>query len=138
LKYTHLFILILLLSGCAGLTTHFGTEASHQQFSYYQAKRGEFSTDKATTLRAWGNPIKITKQGENEVWKYRGGTAWRGIVIWVLVPIPLMAPVGSNYVNMLFSPTGELISGTAEGMDEKGVVCVLLTLECNPEPHNRP
>jgi len=134
MKNALLIFFLYYLTGCVGLTTHTGTEKSVQQFSYYQAKREGLVKDKESAIEYWGEPLRQTTEGNGiETWHYRGGLAWRGIALWVIVPVPLMAPVGSNNVEMRFSPSGELISATAEAMNENGVVCYLMYLECNPE-----
>ena len=122
------------LVGCVGFTTHTGTETSVQQFSWYQAGREGLVKDKETAIKFWGEPTsKSRDESGAEKWVYRGGLAWRGVTIWAFIPVPIMAPVGNNYVEMTFSPSGKLTYGTAEGMNEKGVVCYLIYLECNPE-----
>ena len=134
MKYALYIISLLHLTGCVGLTTHTGTEKSVQQFHYYQSKRDGLVKNKETAMKYWGEPLRKTKENSGiETWHYRGGLAWRGIALWVIVPVPLMAPVGNNNVEMTFSPSGELINATAEAINEKGVVCYLIYLECNPE-----
>lgn len=44
----------------------------------------------------WGRPRVITPastESDVEVWTYRFGWAWCGLVPWVVVPVPLVAPV---------------------------------------------
>ncbi len=129
------FLLGFCISGCVGFTSHLGTEESSQQFTYYGAKRGGLVKDKNSALKYWGEPDSKSQSdaGGDEEWTYRGGVAWRGVAIWVVIPIPLMVPVGHNTARMRFSPSGELIGGRAERADEKGLVCFLIYLECNPE-----
>ena len=123
------------ISGCVGFTSHLGTEEIPQQFAYYEASRDGFVKDKNSALEYWGQPISKTQLDASgaEEWIYRGGLAWRGVALWVVVPIPLMVPVGHNMAKMRFSPSGELVRGRAEAADEKGFVCFLIYLECNPE-----
>ncbi len=135
IRLTLLLVASFSISGCIGFTSHLGTEESTQQFAYYDAGRGGFVKDKGDALKDWGEPIskvQLDASGSEE-WSYQGGLAWRGFAIWLVVPIPFVAPVGYNNVKMQFSPTGELTRGTAELAEEKGIVCYLIYLECNPE-----
>ncbi|MEO1406291.1 MAG: hypothetical protein AAFV54_07335 [Pseudomonadota bacterium] len=121
--------------GCVGYSSLLGTERTSQQFAYYQAGRDGFVRDKDSAIAYWGEPLakaQLAAEGEEE-WTYRGGVAWRGVALWVVVPIPLVAPVGYNTVKMRFSAAGDLISGNAEQAAEKGFVCWILILECNPD-----
>ena len=123
------------VSGCVGFSSLLGTEESAQQFAYYQAGRGGLVSDKETALEYWGEPaarVSLAPDG-SEAWTYRGGVAWRGVAIWVVVPIPLVVPVGHNEVTMQFSASGDLVSGRAEQAAEKGFVCWILLFECNPD-----
>ena len=123
------------MSGCVGFTSHLGTEENSQQFAYYEAKRGGIIKDKSNALEHYGEPVSTIQlqAGGDEEWTYRGRLAWRGVAVWLVVPIPLMVPIGYNTVKMRFSPSGELIGGSAEAATEKGFVCFLIYLECNPE-----
>lgn len=123
------------VSGCVGFSSLLGTESSSQQFAYYQAGRDGLVTNKDSAIAYWGDPLvktQLAAEGE-EAWTYRGGLAWRGVALWVVVPIPLVVPVGHNTVTMRFSASGDLISGSAEQAAEKGLVCWILILECNPD-----
>ena len=130
-----LFLSCCCISGCVGFSSHLGTEKTSQQFAYYEAKRGGLVTDKNSALEYWGEPtsrVQLDADGDEE-WTYRAGLAWRGVAVWVLVPIPLMVPVGHNTAEMRFAPSGELISSSAEAANEKAFVCFLIYLQCNPE-----
>ena len=134
---TRLLLLLasLSVSGCVGFSSLLGTEESAQQFAYYQAGRGGLVSDKETAREYWGEPetrVPLAPDG-SEARTYRGGVDWRGVAIWVVVPIPLVVPVGHNEVTMQFSASGDLISGRAEQAAEKGFVCWVLLFECNPD-----
>ena len=123
------------LSGCFGVSSHLSTIEDTQKFAYYDAGRGGMVKDKESALKQWGEPISKVQLDDDgsEEWTYHGGLAWRGVAIWLVVPIPLMVPVGHNAAKMHFSPSGELVRGTAERAEEKGIVCWLIYMECNPE-----
>lgn len=48
----------------------------------------------------WGSPNRICRSPScvDEVWTYRFGPIWKGIMPWLIVPIPLRLPVGENKV----------------------------------------
>ena len=35
-------------------------------------------------------------------WFYPKGLKWRGVVIWVVLPVPLMVPIGRDYEILTF------------------------------------
>lgn len=58
---------------------------------------GKFDRDKI--IKFWGNPKKIYQENGNEYLAYNSNLAWRGLVlIIIVVPIPLVAPVGYNEI----------------------------------------
>lgn len=130
-----LLLLSLSATGCVGYSSLLGTEESAAQFAYYQAGRGGLVTDKDSAIAFWGEPEakKSLEENGEEEWIYRGGLAWRGVAIWVVVPIPLIVPVGHNTVSMQFSESGDLISARAEQAAGRESVCWIIILECNPD-----
>ncbi len=72
---------------------------------------GVFSTCKqreggATTIEdiraIWGEPkSRDVKDGQDRL-TYNRDIAWRGLVVFVIVPIPLMLPVGHNEITLTF------------------------------------
>lgn len=52
--------------------------------------------------RAWGDPKSIESSASLTRWKYNIDIAWRGLVVFVVVPIPLMLPVGHNELILSF------------------------------------
>jgi len=51
-------------------------------------------------IKTWGSPDKIIKIRNNvEKWEYRFGSRWNGIILEIIIlPLPLILPVGYDYV----------------------------------------
>lgn len=50
-------------------------------------------------LTNWGEPnVKRDFGFDDQVWRYNFGRRWKGVVIGLIIPIPLMVPVGYNYI----------------------------------------
>jgi hypothetical protein len=111
----HILILIfaILVSGCVGIGNYTQTQfkmarSSDPVMSKTQSVLGR---TKEQVRIAWGEPKAKFYDNENEVWTYhgKGDLAWRGIVVWIVLPIPLMMPVGSNDVRVEFNKEGVVI-----------------------------
>lgn len=61
----------------------------------------------------WGEPKSKGTSNEVEYWTYNGDLAWRGLVIFAIIPIPLLVPVGHNDVTLYFK-RGKLTQITEE------------------------
>ena len=87
-------ILIPCLTGCIGISTHLDTDA--------RTDTSDKST-KAEVRTNLGSPDRVESKDGSDIWWYNRGVAWRGVVLWVVVvPIPLMAPVGMNHAKVSF------------------------------------
>lgn len=50
-------------------------------------------------LAHWGKPDDIYKDElRKEIWRYEFGLRWNGLIIGFIVPIPLVIPVGHDYI----------------------------------------
>lgn len=107
-------LIFTLISGCVGLGSYTKTQfRSSQPFSTVMNKpQNQLPINKIQLLAAWGEPNAKRQEDYREVWTYagKGDLAWRGIVIWVLLPIPLLLPVGNNDVEITFDKDGVLKS----------------------------
>ena len=131
-----LVALVLFTQGCVGigaLKTH--TEAfQNPTLSDTACVKGLRSTNPrqtgpcaytATWLRAhWGEPKSIRHTGAtdlDEIWAYKFGPNWNGIVVMALVPIPIALPVGRERVQVILRD-GCVVSGkqTSTGMVGEG------------------
>jgi hypothetical protein len=52
--------------------------------------------------RAWGEPKSIEQITSQTRWTYNIDVAWRGLVVFAVIPIPLMLPVGHNELFLSF------------------------------------
>ena len=119
----------LLLSGCAGVLvmhnpkkTHDSDEFRLMGRGYISAKRAHSGYQKADVLKAWGEPdSKKIKRGV-EYWRYEQGLAWAGLIPVLVVPVPLVLPVGKNSATLAFSGD-ELVSAVSRDRDMSGGMC---------------
>src|SRR5882672_9360666 len=42
----------------------------------------------------WGKPASITHAGLDEVWTYKFGAIWEGVMPIIVIPLPIVLPVG--------------------------------------------
>jgi hypothetical protein len=78
------------LSGC-------GVAAVTKYSSDNEIKIDQYPT-KAIVLARMGRPHTIScTQNDEESWTYRSDIRWKGVFLWaIIVPIPLMAPIGRD------------------------------------------
>lgn len=104
-------VLMLLLSGCAGVMTVHNPDTEIKDLNFKLASKGFLNTDatensnytKKSVLEIWGKPDSIKVNGAKEQWKYnQTGLAWAGLIPVIIVPIPLLVPVGKNGVVLVF------------------------------------
>jgi hypothetical protein len=110
-KQWHLAGTVLLLAVCtlvqgcvgAGISwTHTAgcadPDLESLQHGELRSRGGADTNDTPAWLEtSWGKPTsvrRVGKEGTTEVWTYRHGLNWNGAVLFVLIPIPLEAPVG--------------------------------------------
>jgi len=106
---------ILMLQGCVGLGAWtLGTRNESSGHPKIDQVRGTIDLHKAATeadlktaseLRTqWGEPDRIESRDDGkEEWIYKtGGLRWSGMMLYlVIVPLPAMIPVGTQYVSLL-------------------------------------
>ncbi len=118
IKYV-LIAVVVLLSGCIGVTNVTKaptiTERCDKPDKCRQVIQGSNTPSKnpqKTDVAAiMGKPYSIEKSDDKEKWSYKDGVAWRGIVVWLIAPLPLIAPVGKNDVVYEFKDD-DLVSRT--------------------------
>ena len=75
---------------------------------------------KKSVLEIWGEPDSKVVEGSIEIWRYnQEGFAWAGLIPIVIIPIPLVAPVGKNGVVLSFN--GNELIKASEDRREGGV-----------------
>ncbi|MDP9141882.1 MAG: hypothetical protein M3O62_13945 [Pseudomonadota bacterium] len=130
-------ICALLLSGCVGGSLLSKATRDHQAFHLSKTKGwviphsaacSEPISDytKKQVLELWGPPDKKAGQGAEEKWVYHRGWGWSGLfAMAVIVPIPLLAPVGYRDTTLHFK--GETVQSITEELTETKVrLCGLI------------
>lgn len=120
------------LSACVGVTTFRGSVGDRDdELSRNLKSSGEF-------LYTWGPPERkesLAQGGEKWIYskktiapEHDEGRAWRGFVLWAVVPVPIMVPVGHNDVVVYFAADGSLIKEHWEVTDEDFYGCIVIPL----------
>ncbi len=118
-------VFVLTLPGCVGFGAWtLGSRSASSDHPKIDPVRGALDihtagTDAdpktATALRAqWGDPDRVEARADGrEAWIYTTkGFRWSGLVLYVvIVPLPAMIPVGSQYVSFLIHD-GQIESAT--------------------------
>jgi hypothetical protein len=74
--------------------------------------------------RVWGEPKYRGTKDSQEYWIYNRSVAWRGLLVYVVFPIPLLLPVGHNETTLYFEH-GKLIRTVREDFRSTSAVCGL-------------
>ena len=134
----HAFVIgmCLLLSACAGVLVMHNPKTTHDSKQLELMGRGYISGDgerssyqKADVLQAWGEPDSKKTRGEIEYWRYeQDSLAWTGLVPVLVIPVPLVVPVGQNHAILGFSG-GELVSAVSRDRDMAGGMCGMFLMD---------
>ena len=117
-RYVHIAVVIaasMILQGCIGVGAWtLGSRVESSDRPRIDPTRGSIGLHKvgaeatpptATALREqWGQPDRVESgEGGRSEWIYTTrGYRWSGLVLYVvIVPLPLMVPVGSQYVSFM-------------------------------------
>lgn len=130
----------ILVSGCVGvgpITTITSTEkvgsSSYARVCPVPDRVGELTSCKAEDAKTytaekiigiWGKPKSRGMKGDEEYLIYNRSIAWRGLLGFVVVPIPLLLPVGHNQTTFLFEQNS-LIQTDYESSKSNIAVCGL-------------
>lgn len=121
------FIAILstvFLSGCVGLGVGIlGNDEHNLKNPHIQLSKDSISSTEGITpwitsedlRRYWGPPDSVEHlSGGNEQWQYNFGRRWNGIGLLVaFVPLPLMIPVGHEYIRFTIEE-GQVVEATTK------------------------
>jgi hypothetical protein len=123
--------LIVLQSACVGGFAAFTTTKE----SYYAPRGVEEppvrGSTKAEILLRLGKPKREYTEGSREFWVYNNDLALRGLIPVLIVPIPLVIPVGMNQSFVEFE-NDHVVGFTIEQAKAYGFVCVLILFWCVP------
>lgn len=113
-------ILALFLSACIGAgpvttTVASGSSCPSKEVGHLVAcpPKDIEGVTRGDVLTMWGKPKSSGKDGAQEYLIYNKDIAWRGLLVFVLVPIPLMLPVGHNQTTLFFE-NDHLVRSTSE------------------------
>lgn len=60
-----------------------------------------FAPPRVELLEHWGEPDEVRETEDGEIWTYRFGWRYTGVRLVVLLPIPLIVPIGEEYVDFV-------------------------------------
>ena len=142
LKLTSVLAVCLLVQGCVGLAL-FGTKTStldppaikdNAKFDNVWEYGGSKNIPKlsAAMLRSnWGEPVSVEQSSTTnqvEIWTYKFDRIWCGITPCLVVPVPLVLPIGRQKV-FFFVREGQVIKAEVVKSGSAGAVFFLLTAE---------
>jgi hypothetical protein len=84
---------------------------------------------KVELRKAWGDPDRISTSGDTERWIYHDGLRWNGLVLFAVLPVPLLIPVGHEYVAVDFQGDS-LINVETKSQAEMGGACPMIEGPC--------
>lgn len=134
LKKSILVCLVALQSACVGGFGVFKTErGSYHPLGSKAEEQGVrlCSSTKADVLRLMGKPKREYTESSKNFLVYNSDVAWRGVVPWIIIPIPLMVPVGMNEVSFEFEDDRLLRFWRETGVVWGGM-CFFLLKGCLP------
>jgi hypothetical protein len=128
-------VLLLCLSGCFGSAIVF-TETTVIADPLISQKKGhiwvqtEMARERAIVasdlLNYWGEPDEIVKNNGEETWIYQFGLRWNGLGVALIIPIPLIFPVGHEKLSFSMNGDKQIVSVTIEGQEDNGFLCMFL------------
>jgi len=100
-------LMLSVLSGCVGVLAYTRTEKGFEHSASFGISdrvgeygrapyRKERDISKSDVLTSWGTPKRKFNKDGLEYWTYDYDVAWRGLVFWLVFPVPLLVPVGYN------------------------------------------
>lgn len=126
-----LLVLLPLLSGCMGIgfvrsrTTRFD-----DMERYFQNMPGTSPRAAATLQQHWGEPReKLALNDGRETWIYGHDLRWSGVMLYLLLPIPLLVPVGRETTSVDFE-NGQAVSVSRVEESEICYICGFLPGPC--------
>jgi hypothetical protein len=85
-------------------------------------------------IRYWGPPDKVKMIAPGlEIWKYNFGLRWNGVgIMAVILPVPLMLPVGRNFIEFKVKDNRIIEAKTKNGWIRLGALCGYVIVPENP------
>ena len=83
--------------------THFTVDSKFRSH-IFGGQESAPNPNKSEITAAWGKPDKVIPQGtQAEIWQYSNGFNWRGVVLMIGIPIPLVLPLSRSYTEVYFA-----------------------------------
>ncbi len=100
--------LLLLQAGCVGISLVTGTKQVElsKNIGRHIGDYGNNlpSITPADVLIKWGPPDNKAVTDSGELWTYKSDTySWRGVQLWLIVPLPLLLPTRRHRVQLEFT-----------------------------------
>jgi hypothetical protein len=100
-------------SGCVGISTKFtGTQEldgpvplmteDKERWACRPEAGGSAPLGKSDFLATWGEPAEKRSSAKGETWIYRESGRWCGVVLFAIIPVPLLLPVCETSDNVHF------------------------------------
>jgi len=120
------------LGGCLGgtvvrqaTTTDDSNIALENERGYISKAQRDIEYKKEDVLQLWGPPYARDTDGQNERWKYHRETAFSGLFLEIILPVPLVVPVGYRDTTLIFSDD-VLVKVVREYGGSTGFVCAVV------------
>jgi len=131
LRFISSLLILLNLTSCVGYGVLSGSKNICDPFD---PKCSPYSyRDKSDILEQLGNPDKIFVDNNNEYWVYHKHCrycpkqlAFRGIILGLIVPVPLVLPIGYNNVTFKFDKDKSIKTVTYEKTKDTAFLCGLI------------
>ncbi len=104
------------LSGCVGITVQM------QKTKHVYGSDDVPMMLPATSqelVQKQGQPVVVRSSESGQEYVYHAGYDWRGVAVWLLLPVPLMLPVGNLESVYIYSGEDRLVGGSYETNVEK-------------------
>lgn len=112
---------MIFLTSCVGINLHTESTLSGVRDSKLDREAEERGVDKRKfsekdVIDILGEPIarRVQSQGFVELDYYTDDIAWRGMTIWLLLPVPILLPVGYNKTTLTFLNNSLLLEEVQE------------------------
>lgn len=141
IKSCGVILLMVLLQGCFGTEVLF-TEtitidrpvvSMKRGYVWHELVQAQHPISGEVLEKYWGVPDKVIHQDDgSEIWEYKLGLRWNGAIVAFIIPLPLILPVGNNYMAFTFDNEQRVVTVRLVGVGGAGVFCGQLHIyECD-------
>lgn len=113
------------ISSQTGTPKHAALAKSRGNIVFLAPNASAPTVNKATVRQGWGEPDRIEPRGELERWIYNKDVTWAGVLLFaVIVPIPLLVPVGHDHLAIDFR-NDFLVNIEVKGQGSTHALCAM-------------